>query len=112
MCALDALAVSPVYEPDTIINSSCRVSATPVNLRQHKLEIPNIDDNSDVFFILSWNIAANKCCATSLCTERGFLKRNQLAERWRTEKADKRELFQLHDAVDFVAAFLQSKKVA
>lgn len=115
MCALDALAVSPMFELDTVIHSSCHVTSAPVRIQQHKLEIQNIDDNSDVFFGISWNSAANNCCATSLCTEMVFLKGKQVAERWQTEDAANRELFDLRDAVDFATAFfvpLMSKQAA
>jgi len=115
MCALDALAVSPVFELDTVIHSSCHVMKAPVSIRQHKLEILNTDDNSDVLFGISWSSAADNYCATSLCTEMIFLKDKQVSKRWQTEDAGNRELFDLRDAVDFTAAFfepLTSKQAA
>lgn len=115
MCALDALAVSPMFDMETTITSRCHVTAEPVTIHQHNRKIIDADNNSDLFFGISWNSAANHCCATSLCTEMIFLKGKRVAEHWQAEDTDNREIFNLHDAVDFAAAFfvpLISKQVA
>ena len=105
MCALDALAVSPMFGMDTSIQSKCRVSRKPVRIHQHGREIVDADDNRDVFFGISWNAASTSCCATSLCTEMIFLKGAQTAGQWQAEDADNREIFNLREAVDFAAGF-------
>ena len=105
MCALDALAVSPMFELETNIHSRCHVSKKPVAIHQHKHEILDADNNDDVFFGISWNSAAHNCCATSLCTEMIFLKGEQLADQWQAEDADNREIFNLRDAIEFAAGF-------
>jgi len=105
MCALDALAVGPVFDMDTVINSRCHVTAGPLCIKQHHGEILHADKYSDVFFGISWNSAANNCCATSLCTEMIFLKGKQTADQWQAEDTDNREIFDLHDALDFAAGF-------
>jgi len=115
MCALDALAVSPMFDLETNINSRCHVTTEPISIHQHNREIINAENNRDVFFGISWNSAANNCCATSLCTEMMFLKGKQVAGRWQAKDADNREIFDLHDSVDFAAGFfvpLMSKQVA
>lgn len=105
MCALDALAVSPMFGMDTSIQSICRASRQPVSIHQHGREIVDGGDNRDVFFGISWNAASSSCCATSLCTEMIFLKGAQTAGQWQAEDADNREIFDLQDAVDFAAGF-------
>ena len=105
MCALDALAVGPMFEIETAINSRCHVTAQPVCITQRNREILHADKNGDVFFGISWNSAANNCCATSLCTEMIFLKGKQTADQWQAEDTDNREIFELRDAVDFAAGF-------
>jgi len=105
MCALDALAVSPMFDLDTSIQSQCRVSGQPVRIHQHGREIVDADDNRDVFFGISWNAASNSCCATSLCTEMIFLKGAQTASEWQAEDSGNREIFDLQEAVDFSAGF-------
>ena len=105
MCALDSLAVSPMFGLETTINSRCHVTAEPVSIHQHNHEIIDADNNRDVFFGISWNSAANNCCASSLCTEMIYLKGEQVADQWLAEDKDNRELFDLPDAIDFAAGF-------
>ena len=105
MCALDALAVGPMFNLETAINSRCHVSGEPVCIHQNNMDIVNADNNSETFFGISWNSAANNCCATSLCTEMIFLKGKQVADHWLDEDADNREIFDLNEAVDFAAGF-------
>lgn len=115
MCALDALAVSPMFELETTINSSCHVTKKPVSIHQHNRKILDADKNNDVFFGISWSSAADNCCANSLCTEMIFLKGKQIADQWQTEDAGNREIFSLHDAIDFAAGFfvpLMTKQAA
>ena len=105
MCALDALAISPMFELETSIHSRCHVSKKPVDIHQYKHEVLDAENNHDVFFGISWNAAARNCCATSLCTEMIFLKGEQLADQWQAEDTDNREIFNLHDAIEFAAGF-------
>jgi mercuric reductase len=105
MCALDALAVSPMFDIETAINSKCHVTGEAINIQQRNQEILNSDKNTDVYFGISWNSAANNCCATSLCTEMLFLKGKQVADQWQAMDAENREIFDLQDAVDFAAEF-------
>jgi len=115
MCALDALAVSPMFDLETTINSRCHATAEPISIHQRNREIIDADDSSDIFFGISWNSAANNCCATSLCTEMIFLKGKQTADQWQAEDRDNREIFSLPDAIDFAAGFfvpLMTKQAA
>ena len=105
MCALDALAVSPMFGLETTINSRCHVTAEPISIHQLNREVIDADDSNDIFFGISWNSAANNCCATSLCTEMILLKGKQTADQWRAEDKDNREIFSLPDAIDFAAGF-------
>lgn len=105
MCALDALAVSPMFGLETVIDSKCAVTGQPISIEQHDHAIVNDEDNRDVYFGISWNSAANNCCATSLCTEMLFLKSGAIADVWRDEDPDNRELFSLTEAVNFAAGF-------
>jgi alkylmercury lyase len=105
MCALDALAVSPMFGLETTINSRCHVTSEPICIHQLNREVIGANDSSDIFFGISWNSAANNCCATSLCTEMIFLKGTQTADQWQAEDKDNREIFNLPDAIDFAAGF-------
>ena len=105
MCALDALAVSPMFDQQTTINSRCQVTGKPVAIRQQNMDILDKDNSTDVFFGISWNSAANNCCASSLCTEMIFLKGQQTASDWLAEDSCNREIFDLNDAIQFAAGF-------
>ena len=68
MCALDALAVSPMFSMDTEINSQCRVTGDPVHIQQSSKTIANKDEAGGVYFGIVWGAAeGGSCCADSLC---------------------------------------------
>jgi mercuric reductase len=47
MCALDALAVSPMFGLETTINSRCHVTSEPICIHQRNREIFNLPDAID-----------------------------------------------------------------
>jgi mercuric reductase len=105
MCALDALAISPMYKLETHIDSSCHVSGASISIDQLDQEVLNRAENTDIHFGINWNSAANNCCATSLCNEMIFLKNIELAQSWLIEDSQNRELFALDEAIDFAAQY-------
>jgi len=106
MCALDSLAISPMYGVELEINSACHVTGEPVLIRQKGLNILNASDVQDVYFAINWNAAsANSCCADSLCTEMIFLKGESLANNWFNQDTEHRQIFTLDQAVEFAAGF-------
>ncbi len=107
MCALDALAISPMFNLKTHIDSSCHVSGESISIDQLDQEVLNKDKNSNVHFGINWNSAANNCCATSLCTEMIFLKNEEIANQWFSEVTDNREIFTIDEAMEFASAFFR-----
>lgn len=107
MCALDALAISPMFDMNTTIHSVCHVSGDSISIEQSDQEVLNPEDNKDVHFGISWNSASNNCCATSLCTEMIFLKNLEIAEPWLQEDMENREIFSLDEAVAFATGFFK-----
>ena len=105
MCALDALAISPMFKLKTHIDSSCHVSGASISIDQLDQEVLNRAENTDIHFGINWNSAANNCCATSLCNEMIFLKNIELAQSWLIEDSQNRELFALDEAIDFAAQY-------
>ena len=94
MCALDSLAVSPMYNTELEINSECHLSGEPIFIRQNGFELINADDVADVFFAINWNAEdAGSCCADSLCTEMIFIKGEVAANDWYEENSVHREIF-------------------
>ncbi|MBF0469226.1 MAG: hypothetical protein HQK61_10155 [Desulfamplus sp.] len=106
MCALDSLAVSPMFGMKTRISSVCRVSGEPVFINQSGKIIENETGAADVCFGIAWGAASScTCCAKSLCMEMMFLKDSDTATCWLEQNPDDREIFTLQEAVDFSALF-------
>jgi len=106
MCALDALAVSPMFGMETKVSSTCRVSGDPVTIEQSGKTIENQDEAGAVHFGIVWGAAnACFCCADSLCMEMIFLRDGSIAQQWLAEDPDNREIFTLEEAVEFGARF-------
>ena len=106
MCALDALAVSPMFNLSTTISSWCHVTHAPIIIRQQGLQIQNIDELQDVCFGINWNaVSDNSCCADSLCAEMIYLKNTTIERSWLGESPEYRQTFRLNEAVEFAARF-------
>ncbi|NOQ68498.1 MAG: hypothetical protein GQ573_00075 [Gammaproteobacteria bacterium] len=107
MCALDALAISPMFNIKTHIDSKCHVSGESISIDQFDQQVLNKDENKNVHFAINWNSAANNCCATSLCTEMIFLKDEEIANKWLAEDTDNREIFTIDEAIEFASSFFK-----
>ena len=104
MCALDALAVSPMFSIPTVIDSQCRVTSEPIHLEQNGTEFS--DGTMNAWFGINWGAAASDLvCAESLCMEMMFLANEDVARKWLAESPETREIFDLPSAVDFAAGF-------
>lgn len=109
MCALDALAISPMFAMDTRIASQCRVTHDEINIKQSRQVITNLDEVGEVHFGIAWAAASEGgSCANSLCMEMIFLRDKAIAKQWLQEDSgnlDYREIFGLQQAVEFSARF-------
>jgi hypothetical protein len=104
MCALDALAVSPMFNTPTVIGSQCRSTGGKIHIEQTGTEFSG--GTLDVWFGINWGAAASDtACAESLCMEMMFLANESVAREWVSESPETREIFDLPSAVDFAAAF-------
>lgn len=104
MCALDALAVSPMFNTPTIIDSQCRLTGKKIHIEQNGTEFSG--GMLDVWFGINWGAAASDTvCAESLCMEMMFLANESVAREWVAESPETREIFDLPLAVDFAAGF-------
>jgi len=106
MCALDALAVSPMFGVKTHISSCCRITGDPVSIQQSGKTIVNPDEAGAIHFGIIWGAAnADSCCADSLCMEMMFLRDSEIARQWLADDPDNREVFTLQEAVEFGGRF-------
>jgi alkylmercury lyase len=106
MCALDALAVSPMFGMKTEISSTCRATGAAVFIKQDGLNIENLAEAGEIRFGIVWGAASScSCCANSLCMEMMFLRDGRVAEEWLSADPGNREVFTLAEAVEFGAKF-------
>ena len=106
MCALDALAIGPMFEEITQITSQCRVTGEPVKIQMSGETLQNLDEVRDVHLGIAWGAAdVASCCADSLCLDMIFLRDNETAHKWLSDEPEGREIFTLQEAVQFSSRF-------
>jgi len=104
MCALDALAVSPMFNTPTVIDSQCRATEEKIHIEQNGTGFTA--GTLDAWFGINWGAAkSDTACAASLCMEMMFLANETVARKWLAESPDTREIFDLPSAVEFSAGF-------
>ena len=104
MCALDALAVSPMFNVPTIIDSQCRATGEKIHIEQNGVSFTG--GTLDAWFGINWGAARDDItCAESLCMEMMFLANEKVAREWLAESPATREIFNLTSAVEFAAGF-------
>ena len=106
MCALDALAVSPMFNTPVEITSECHVTQDRVYVKQSAFDILNSDEVIGLYFGINWGSASGSCCcANSLCGEMIFLKGEDVMSDWLNADLENRETFKLDEAIEFAARF-------
>ena len=106
MCALDALAIGPMFQKNTHIRSQCGVTADPIEIWMSGEMVQNLEEVGQTHIGIGWRAAdAESCCADSLCTEMIFLRDKGTAEQWLADHAADREIFTLQEAVQLASLF-------
>jgi hypothetical protein len=105
MCALDALAIAPMFETATRIESRCHVTGTPVEIRMQGEELLSAKPG-DVRVGIHWQ-GTSGCAAQSLCLEMVFLGDAETAQQWQQQDSDNTSVYDLPDAVRFAAAYFR-----
>lgn len=106
MCALDSLAIAPLFNVATQITSHCKISGEQIDIQMEGEKIVNVDETRDVVMGVSWGDAdVNTCCSDSLCKEIVFLRDKETAQQWLSDTAVDRELFTLKEATEFASRF-------
>ena len=109
MCAIDALAISMMYDVNTQITSRCRITDAPIYLEQSGTQISNFDESRDIHICIAWEAAETVLkCANSLCTEMFFASSYKVATTWQKNEFKKREIFTLNEAMEFSRRFFGS----
>jgi hypothetical protein len=104
MCAVDALAISPMFGVETCIDTKCHATGEALYICQKGKEILAARPSADIRVGIRWQ-KVSTCAAHTLCTEMAFLKDGPTAANWKTKDPDVIELFRLPEAVEYAAAF-------
>ncbi|HKJ10438.1 MAG TPA: organomercurial lyase [Gammaproteobacteria bacterium] len=106
MCALDALAVAPMYDTATRVESTCHVTGAPVLLKQSAGTIVEAGPCAEMRVGIRWQEAGG-CAAHSLCREMVFLADPDIASRWAGTDPSRYSLFTLPQAAALASAFFR-----
>lgn len=105
MCALDSLAVSPMFQQVTHIHSKCIISGVDIAIHQDIDRVLNPHENREVYFAIDWGAASDGAsCADSLCGCMDFIKGEHPAKNW-LAKSTHYEIFTLYEAIEFATRF-------
>ena len=104
MCALDAVSVAPMFEAEVRIESTCRVTNTPIKILMLGSHIIEVLPTDDVIVGVRWQMPSG-VAAHSMCLEMVFLKDRQTAEKWQNGDIENVSLFSLSEAVEFGKKF-------
>jgi mercuric reductase len=106
MCALDALAIGPMFDAATAITSRCALTGSPVRIRMAATKVLNLAEVRDLQLGIAWAAAdAELSCAHSLCLQMVFLRDSATARQWLDADPEGREVFALPQAVQFARRF-------
>jgi len=104
MCALDAVSVAPMFGADTVIESRCHVTGTPIRIRQSGDRLLAVEPADDVQVGVRWQ-SPTGVAAHSMCLEMVFLADRATGEQWQGGDTDSISLFTVPEAIAFGAAF-------
>lgn len=105
MCALDALAIAPMFEAATRIDSRCHVTGTPIEIHMQGEALLSAMPG-EVHVGIHWQ-GTSGCAAQSLCMEMVFLADAETAQRWQQQDSENISVYELPDAVTFAAAYFR-----
>lgn len=106
MCALDALAVGPMFDTGVGVESRCHVTGTPIQLRIEGDRIVSATPSLDVRVGIAWQEPCGHA-AHSMCREMIFLIDDEVARAWQGGDTANKSLFTLDEAVDFAGRFFR-----
>jgi hypothetical protein len=72
MCALDAVAVAPMFDCPATVDSRCHVTDTPIRLRMNGARALEARPSPGIRIGIRWR-SPQVCAAHSLCREMVFL---------------------------------------
>ncbi len=105
MCAVDALAVGPMFGVEVQIHSRCHRTGAPIHIRQKGKEVLEADPAiQGVRVGVRWQTPTS-CAAHVLCRQMVFLKDPETARQWQGIDPNTMDVFTVAEAIDFGEAF-------
>ena len=105
MCALDALAIAPMFETATRIDSRCHITDAPIEIHMQGESLLSARPG-EVHVGIHWQ-GTSGCAAQSLCMEMVFLADAETAQRWQQQDSDNISVYELPDAVTFAGTYFR-----
>jgi mercuric reductase len=107
MCAVDALAIGPMFDVAVDISSQCAVTGTPIQVRQQGSHILAASPAAEKLRVgVRWQ-RPTTCAAHVLCRQMVFLQDAEVARAWEDGDPISKELFTLPEAIAFGDAFFR-----
>lgn len=105
MCALDAVAIAPVFDTEVLIRSVCHGTGEPVSIHQQP-ECSTVEPNQQLMIGIRWQ-QTNDCAAHSLCTEMVFFKDAATAQQWQAGDTASKSVLTLAQGITVGTAFFK-----
>ena len=105
MCAMDALAVAPLFDTSVEIGSECPITGAKIRLRMRGEQVLDVRPGPDVQLGIWWRQPYTNA-ARNFCTGVMFLRDVDAARAWRDGRADY-EFASLPVAVEVAARFFR-----
>lgn len=106
MCALDAVAVAPLFDTEVVIESVCHVEGEALRLRLRGPHLIEAHPNGDIRVGIRWQ-KPTECAAHSMCREMVFLRDEPTGRFWKSQDMDRISLFRLTEAVELGHRFFK-----
>lgn len=106
MCALDAMAVAPMFEVAVEVESRCHVTGTPIRLAVTAERVSAASPSSAVRVGVAWQQPCGHA-AHSMCREMVFLADDKIAVEWQDGDLEAKSVFDLDEALEFGARFFR-----
>lgn len=106
MCAVDAMAIAPMYDVRARVESVCHVSGAAVTVQQRGATIEAAAPAGDLRVGIRWQ-DPGQCAAHTLCREMVFLADAAIARRWAQSDPPRCSLFSLNQAAALATAFFR-----
>lgn len=106
MCALDALAVAPMFGTRVRVDSRCHVTGDAIALEMDSEHILRADPSPQVHLGIAWQTPCGHA-AHSLCREMVFLRDPAIAAAWQGDDDESHSIYPLGQAVAFASGFFR-----